>query len=116
MRPRTTAIGLVLLGLIGTAHGLTLAELVAGRDAYDGKVVTVTGTVDLPVPVGTESLYNLRDGAARISVISRASVPAAGASLTVTGKVYVVSEGGDDDKEGNTFPVVIRETSRQPSP
>jgi hypothetical protein len=119
MRARMTALGLALLALGslgGTARALTLAELVAGREAFDGKVVTVTGTVDRPVAVGGESLYNLRDGVAKISVISAETAPAAGASLSVTGTVHIVHEGGEDDAEGNTFPVVIRETARQPAP
>jgi hypothetical protein len=114
-----TSLGLAFLALVslgGTARALTLAELVAGRAAFDGKVVTVTGKVDRPVPVGGESLYDLRDGGAKISVISAQSAPAAGASLSVTGTVHVVHEGGEEDAESNKFPVVLRETARQPAP
>ena len=67
------------------------------------------------VPVGSESLYNLRDGGARISVISRTSPPAAGASLTVTGTIHVFQEG-DGGPEETIFPVVMREGTREPSP
>jgi hypothetical protein len=118
MRTRLSSVGLTLLAFVavgGIARGLTIADLVAGRDAYDGKVVTVRGTVERPVPVGSESLYDLRDGAAKISVISRASAPAAGASLSVTGTVYSVQEG-DGGPEETIFPVVIKEASRQPAP
>ena len=118
MRARMKTVELALLALLafvavgGVARALTIADLVTGRDTYDGKVVTVTGTVERPVPVGSESLYDLRDGAAKISVISRASAPAAGASLTVTGTVYSV-EQGDGGPEDIIFPVVIKEASRQ---
>src|SRR5262245_9662613 len=115
MRARMKTVGLALLAFVaigGVARALTIADLVTGRDTYDGKVVTVTGTVERPVPVGSESLYDLRDGAAKISVISRASAPAAGASLTVTGTVYSV-EQGDGGPEDIIFPVVIKEASRQ---
>jgi hypothetical protein len=118
MGARMTAAGLTILVLLaseGVVRALTLAELVSARETYDGKVVTVTGTVEQPVPVGSESLYNLRDGAAKISVISRTSPPAAGASLTVTGTIHVFQEG-DGGPEATTFPVVMREGTRKPPP
>jgi hypothetical protein len=116
MRARMTAIGFGLLGLValeGAAWGLTIGDLVAARGQYDGKVVTVSGKVERPLPVGSESMYDLRDGGAKISVISQTGSPAAGTTLTVTGTVYSVQQG-DGGPEDITFPVVIRETARQP--
>jgi hypothetical protein len=94
MRARMTAIGFGLLGLValeGAAWGLTIGDLVAARGQYDGKVVTVSGKVERPLPVG----------------------PTAGTTVTVTGTVYSVQQG-DGGPEDITFPVVIRETARQP--
>jgi hypothetical protein len=110
-----TAIALTVVALSATARAVTIADLAASRDAYDGQVVTVTGTVVGPVAAGSESIFDLRDGAARMTVISRQGPPAAGTRLTVTGTIRIFHEG-DGGPEENTFPVVMREASRTPAP
>ena len=94
---------------------MTLADLVADPQAYDRQTVTVTGVVDQPVAVGSESGYNLREGTARVTVISRSGPPAAGTNLTVTATVRAVGEGGDEP-EAIQFPPLLIEQSRAPSP
>ena len=97
------------------ARAATIAELVAHPDAYDGQTVTVTGTVDIALPVGTESAYYLRDGATKITVVSRNAPPAANAALSVSGTMRVFHEG-DGGPEENKFPPWIFETARTPAP
>ena len=118
MRTRMTAIGMALLavlGLAGTATGLTIFDLVTNKNTYDGQSVTVTGTVELALPVGSESAYDLRDGTRKVTVISRSSAPATGARLSVTGTVRVFHEG-DGGPEENDWPPALVESSRAPAP
>jgi hypothetical protein len=104
---------LMLVGLPTSAADVTIADIVAQPDAYDGVSVTVVGTVERVLPVGTESLYDLRDGGAKMSVISRASGPRVGDRLLVTGTVRHFTEG--DDPEANDYPPVLVESARQPA-
>jgi hypothetical protein len=118
MRTRTMAIGaalLALLVLVGPSWALTIGELVAHPDTYDGTAVTVTGRVEAAIPVGSESGFDLRDGAAKVTVVSRVGPPAVGDRLAVTGTVRVFHEG-DGGPEENRFPAVIVESSRAPAP
>lgn len=118
MRARLTALGLAVWGVLGgvpAVRAVTIAELLASPEPYDGTTVTVTGTVAVAVPVGTESGFDLRDGPAAITVVSRGGAPAAGAHLAVTGKVRVFHED-DSGREANTFPPVLVETLRQAAP
>ena len=115
MRARVTALALLALVSGAAAAAVTIADLVASPDGYDGKTVTVTGRVELALPVGSESSFDLRDGSAKLTVLSRASAPATGSQLTVTGTVHVFHEG-DGGPEENRFPPVIVESSRSPAP
>ena len=118
MRTHKTLATLALLAvpvLARTAGAVTIAELVAHKDAYNGQTVTVTGTVEIAVPAAAESAYQLQDGPAKITVLSRSGPPAAGASLTVTGKMAVFHEG-DGGPEETDFPPWIFEVSRTPGP
>jgi len=106
---------LAAVGLLArSAAALTIADVLANPTAYDGQTVVLTGTVDVALPIGGESGYNLRDGRSVITVVSRSGAPAVGASLAVTGTVRVFSEG--DDAEANVFPPALFETSRSPGP
>jgi len=116
-----TVLTLVLLAAVALlargAAAVTIADVLADPDAYEGKSVVLAGDVDVAIPVGAESGYNLRDGRSVITVVSRNAPPAAGAHLTVTGTVHLFTEGGEeDDPESNHFPPGLYETSRQPSP
>ena len=118
MRTRLTAIGMALLALLGVpgaARAVTISDLVANKDAYNGQSVTVTGTVELALPFGSESAFDLRDGTRKVTVISRSGAPAVGARLAVTGTVRVFHEG-DGGPEENDFPPAIVESSRAPAP
>jgi hypothetical protein len=109
------AIAISLLLPAHAARAVTLADLIADPQAYDGQVVAVTGVVEQPVAVGDESAYNLRQGTARVTVISRSGPPAAGANLTITAIVRAVGEGGDEP-EAIQFPPLLIEQSRMPAP
>jgi len=116
MRFQTWAIGLAGFGLFAAraVAALTVADLLASPTTYDGQTVTLTGTVEEPVPVGSESGYNLRDGAARVTVVSRTGAPTNGDHLAVTGTVHAFA--GGDDPESKPFPPFLVETSRAAAP
>ena len=110
----------LLAALVALARGaaaVTIADVLANPDEYEGRSVVLAGDVEVAIPVGAESGYNLRDGRSVITVVSRNAPPAAGAHLTVTGTVRLFTEGGEaDDPESNHFPPGLYETSRQASP
>jgi hypothetical protein len=112
-----TLIAIAALACIGvrSAAALTIADLIANPKAYNDTLVTVVGDVELSVPVGSESTFDLRDGPAKITVISRSAAPAVGARLAVTGTAHLVSEGGHD-VESTELPPVIIESARAPAP
>jgi hypothetical protein len=116
MRVHCTALGIAALAVVaaGPAGAVTIADVVANPDAYEGTSVTVIGDVDRAVAVGSESGFDLRDGSARITVISRSGAPTVGAHLAITATVRTVSEG--DDAESNDFPPLLVESSRAPAP
>src|SRR5439155_1183372 len=58
----------------------------------------------------------LRDGPAKVDVLSRGSPPAVGDHLSVTGTVKVFHEGDPGEAESRTFPPFILESSRAPAP
>lgn len=117
MHARMTTMALAVLMIVATpaARAVTIADLVASPDSYDGKTVTVSGHVELALPVGSESGFDLRDGPAKLTVLSRASAPTVGAALLVTGTIHVFHEG-DGGPEENLFPPVMIESSRAPAP
>jgi hypothetical protein len=116
MHARTAALGVALLALVraGDVGAVTIAEVVATPEPYAETSLTLVGTVDTVLPVGSESGYDLRDGAAKITVISRGGAPTVGARLSVTGTLRVFEEG--DDRESNRFPPFLVESSRQSAP
>lgn len=117
MRHLAFTVGLAMLACTsaaGVAGAVTIADIVASPESYDGKTVTVTGTVDVAYPVLSESGYNLRDGAAKVTVVSRSGPPAAGEHLAITAIVHFID--GGDEPESIHFPPLLVETSRAPAP
>lgn len=111
---RTIAtLGLLLVA--GVAAAVTIADVVANPDSYDKQTVTLTGTVESAVPVLGEGAYDLRDGVAKITIVSRTAPPANGTTVSVTGTARVFHEG-DGGPEENQFPPWVYETSRAPAP
>jgi hypothetical protein len=104
-------VAVMLFGAGGTASALTIGDVLASPQTYDGQSVTVSGTVAIAIPVGSESVYDLRDGAVKISVVSRTLAPTTGSSLTVTGTVHSVP---DDEAPNGQLPPFLVETSRTP--
>jgi hypothetical protein len=78
--------------MIGGGQVITpIAEIVAAPQRFDGREVTVTGTVSGTSEVSfggapPTRTYTLRDGRAEIVVDTRAALPPRGQSLRVTGK------------------------------
>ena len=119
MRAQMTALGVALVAFLAPSdpvRAVTIADLRANPDAYDHRVVTVIGTVEVALPVNGESGYELRDGPAKLDVLSRGSPPAVGDRLSVTGTVKVFHEGDPGEAESRTFPPFILESSRAPAP
>src|SRR5581483_1345403 len=112
MRLSHFVIGLALLTVAGRAGAVTVGDVLASPETYDGKTLSRTGTIESALPVGAESGYNLRDGAARVTVVSRTAPPPVGTQVTVTGTVHAF-EGGDDP-EDKPFPPFVVETGRTP--
>jgi hypothetical protein len=114
---RTLTVGLAsfaLVSTVGVADALTIADLLASPLTYDGQKVTLTGTVEEAVPISGQSGYNLRDGAARITVVSRSGPPINGDHLAVTATVHAFA--GGNDPESAPFPPFLVEASRAAAP
>jgi hypothetical protein len=110
--PTTLMIALASAALFArAAAAVTIPELLADPQAFDQQSIVLTGDVEAAVPVGGESGYNLRGGAAVITVVSRNAAPAVGSHLAVTGTVRAFKE----DDEG-TLPPVFFESSRSVLP
>jgi len=116
MRARLLATALLSLTLAaaGVARAVGIADIVSAPDAYVGKTVTVVGTVENPLPIGPESMFDVRDGRVKLTVMSHASAPAVGARLSVTGTVQEAHVGDAD--ENRHFPHVLVESARSPAP
>ena len=121
MRTLMTACGTALLALLtlsamaGAARAVTIGDLVADPDAYNGQAVTVIGTVERALPVYEQSGYELRAGRDKVTVLSPTGPPAFGAHLSVSGTAHVFHEG-DGGPEENNWPPYIIESSRAPAP
>ena len=108
-----TLVGLQLL-TAWDVRAVTIADIVASPDSYNGQSVTVVGSVELALPFGSESVFDLRDGGAKLTVTSRGSAPPLGARLSVTGTVREAHVG--DSNENREFPHVLVETTRATAP
>ena len=105
-------IALLIVPAVASATGI--ADIIASPDTYVGKSVTVVGTVENALPIGPESMFDLRDGRVKLTVMSHASPPAAGTRLSVTGTIREAHVG--DAGENRDFPHVLVESSRSPAP
>jgi hypothetical protein len=114
MNVRRTIIGGIVAGLLAgaasVAGAVTIGQVLADPATYDGQSVTISGTVLVAIPVGSESGYDLQDGSGKISVVSRTGPPANG-PLSITGTVHAVP---DDEALSGQLPPFIVETSRLP--
>ena len=104
-----------LLLLLPLAAGAVtpIGSITDAPDAYDGKRVTVAGTVDgQQVGFRGESVYTLAEDGRRITVVSSSPAPAPGAHLQVDGDVFVHPEGSSEID----WPPVLREATRTTLP
>ena len=118
MRAYSTVIAIALGALVlgpRVVAAVTISDIVASPDTYDDQSVTVVGTVERSLPVGSESGYELRSGKDKLTVVSRTAAPSVGANLSVTGQVLVFHEG-DGGPEANHFPPVLVEAARASAP
>lgn len=66
---------------------LTIAEITSDIREYDGKTVTVKGTVARSVNILGIKAYEVSDGSGDIRVITERGLPSEGSEVTVTGVV-----------------------------
>jgi hypothetical protein len=119
-RPRVVKLammaGLAFAGAVAVARAATLTpidDIVGLPEGYDGKQVTVVGTVTAPsVTVRDESIYTLLGQTRKLSVLSRGAAPTLGARLQVSGKIG----RPDEEDAGLPFPPTLLESDRQPAP
>jgi len=104
----------IALATRAAAVAAGIADIVAAPDAYVGQTVTVGGTAENPLPLGAASMFDLRDGRAKLTVMSQTSPPAAGVRLSVTGTIREAHVGDAD--ENRDFPHVLVESTRSPAP
>lgn len=75
---------LLLLLLFGCIGSTPLKDLEQKPADFVGKKITVSGTVENPIRLGTLSGYTLTEGNSSI-IVSSQSLPADGKKITVTG-------------------------------
>jgi hypothetical protein len=121
-RLRLAAATGIFLCLAGIARAdapqpATVGQIQGSPLDFDEKTVVVVGTVEQASPAGNESAYNLRDGSAKITVVSRHAAPSNGDHLQVTGTVRVFGGAGEDaDDPHDKFPPALFESARSPAP
>ena len=116
MRARLVAAVTLTIALATRAGAAAagIADIVTMPDAYVGRTVTVVGTAENPVPLGPASMFDLRDGRAKLTVMSPRNAPAAGSRLSVTGTIREAHVGDAD--ENRDFPHVLVESARSAAP
>jgi hypothetical protein len=76
-------VALVSCGLLATRIG----DIKANPGKYEGKRVTISGTVTASANVLFVKGYWVEDGTGKILVVPKGAVPAEGAKVTTSGKV-----------------------------
>ena len=108
------ALSIALLVFPGLSFGTTIGDVVASPDSYVGQSVTVVGTVENALPIGPDSMFDLRDGRVKLTVMSHTTPPTAGTRWSVTGTIREAHVGDTD--ENRDFPHVLVESSRSAAP
>jgi DNA/RNA endonuclease YhcR with UshA esterase domain len=113
--PRPIALAAAVLSavLLGgcAARGVQIAQLQNQPDRYDGKTVSVTGTVtsSYGIPLVPFQVYKIDDGTGEITVVSRgARAPSKGSRVQVSGKINELAVFG-----GQSIGLHIEESNRK---
>ena len=89
IRP-AVALALLLVVVMAASCGLLatkIGDIRANPGKYEGKSVTVSGTVTSSVNVLFVKGYNINDGTGTILVVPKGAVPAEGAKVKISGKI-----------------------------
>lgn len=97
-------IGVLVLMLAGVLIGgylwwhseeqITIGQIIANPQAYDGQVVTVKGRVEKVFSAILVKYYEITDGTGRIAVVTPGPMPQKGSEVEVTGTVRAAFQIG----------------------
>src|SRR5437867_4616782 len=89
-------IGIFLLAACDAVYGLTptkIKDLLDHPRDFEGKQITLTGTVTNAVSLLLIKYYEIQDGTGSIKVMTDKLLPARGEKLNVTGRMTVIELG-----------------------
>jgi hypothetical protein len=100
---------LTLFTAIGCASATKISDVLADNSKYDGKEITIKGTVGETVwlSAAQKGTYQLGDGSGNIWVITTQPPPQKGLSITTEGKVQSAFS-----ILGRSYGTVVMETKR----
>jgi len=111
MRSTTWVVGIVLASLAisacGSVFATKVADILADPRKYDGREVTVSGTVTKTTNLVFVKYFKVDDGSGEIVVVTERPLPRQGEELRVKGKV------NEKFAVGNEHFVVIEEREAQ---
>jgi hypothetical protein len=97
VRPRRALPALLLLALAACRGGPTpIRDVLAKPADYDGKIVTVSGTVTDATNILVLKFYRVDDGTGQIAVVTKRAVPLRGTKVEATGTVRQAFAIGDE--------------------
>jgi hypothetical protein len=106
---RSTVSALLLLStifLLGCPPRATIAEINRDPGKYQGKEITVTGTVSDAFGALGSGVFQIDDGTGRLWVFSQTyGIPGSGAKVSVTGRLQQGFSFG-----GRSFALILRQT------
>lgn len=85
-------LGVLVLGALGAAScerlfAKKISKIVGQLDAYEGRTVTVMGTVQERIDVPAIKCYVLNDGTGSIGVVTKGRLPLVGQTVLAKGRV-----------------------------
>ncbi|MBP7798163.1 MAG: hypothetical protein KA072_06015 [Thermoanaerobaculaceae bacterium] len=86
-RRRLPVVALMAFGAVAAACTTPISELTANPGKYEGKVVTIDGTVTASANILFAKGFWIEDGTGKILVSPRGAVPKKGEVVTVKGRV-----------------------------
>jgi hypothetical protein len=87
---RTLFLSVLLLVLFSTASCTSttkIGDILADKSSYEGKEISIKGTVGESIWVSEKGVYKLDDGSGTIWVIATEPPPKQGQSITTKGKI-----------------------------
>jgi hypothetical protein len=78
---------LILFSVVSCASATKISDVVGNKSNYEGKEITIKGTVGESIWISEKGAYKLDDGSGTIWVIATEPPPKQGQSVTTKGKV-----------------------------